>query len=156
MEATFWLRSFPVPSFSEISRIFQCQIKSTLEKQSSPLPLWEVLLWAPIPNQQTPDPSSSKHVGHWTYSHFQKLEFKLTDPKARLKASSLICGSNKNIGMLCMQELFFFLGEWINWNIVSDVYIFTKGKKSINAEKNENVELTHTQVVRCRLCVLCE
>ena len=95
-------------------------------------------------------------VGHWTYSHFQKLEFKLTDPKARLKASSLICGSNKNIGMLCMQELFFFLGEWINWNIVSDVYIFTKGKKSISAEKNEDVELTHTQVVRCRLCVLCE
>ena len=36
-------------------------------------------------------------------------------------------------------------GGWITWNIVSDVYILTKGKKSINAEKNENVELTHTQ-----------
>ena len=24
---------------------------------------------------------------------------------------------------------------WITWNIVSDAYIFTKGKKSINAEK---------------------
>ena len=45
----------------------------------------------------------------------------------------------KNIGMLCMQELFFW-GGWITWKIVSDVYIFTKGKKSINAEKNENVE----------------
>ena len=53
-------------------------------------------------------------------------------------------------------RVIFFLGEWINWNIVSDVYIFTKGKKSINAEKNENVELTYTQVVRCRLRVLCE
>ena len=59
-----------------------------------------------------------------------------------------------NIGMLCMQELF-FLGGWIDWNIVSNVYIFTKGK-SINAEKNENVELTHTQVFCGRLCVLCE
>ena len=27
------------------------------------------------------------------------------------------------------------------------VYILTKGKKSINVEKNENVELPHTQVV---------
>ena len=35
-----------------------------------------------------------------------------------------------------------FSGGWINRNIVSDVYIITKGK-SINAEKNENVELTH-------------
>ena len=39
--------------------------------------------------------------------------------------------------MLCMQELFFW-GGWINWNIASDVYIFTK-EKSINAEKNKNV-----------------
>ena len=61
----------------------------------------------------------------------------------------------KKIGMLCMQELFFW-GGWITWNIVSDVYIFTKRKKSINAEKNENVELTHTQVFCGRLCVLCE
>ena len=45
---------------------------------------------------------------------------------------------------------------WINWNIVSYVYIFTKGNKSINAEKNENVELTHTRVFCGRLCVLCE
>ena len=44
-----------------------------------------------------------------------------------------------NIGMLCMQEIIFG-GEWITWNIVSDVYILTKGKKSFNAEKNENVE----------------
>ena len=42
-----------------------------------------------------------------------------------------------------LQELIFWRG-WITWNIVSDVYIFTKGKKSIIAEKNENVELTHT------------
>ena len=47
-----------------------------------------------------------------------------------------------------------FLGGWITWNIVSDVYIFTKGKKSINAEKNKNVELTHTQVFCGRLCVV--
>ena len=47
-------------------------------------------------------------------------------------------------------------GGWITWNIVSDVYILTKGKKSINAEKNKNVELTHTQVFCGRLCVLCE
>ena len=40
-----------------------------------------------------------------------------------------------------MQELFF--GGWITWNIVSDVYILTKGKKSINTEKNENVGLTN-------------
>ena len=50
----------------------------------------------------------------------------------------------------------FWGGRWITWNIVSDVYILTKGKKSINAEKNENVELTHTQVFCGRLCVLCE
>ena len=48
-----------------------------------------------------------------------------------------------------------FLGGWINWNNVSDVYIFTKGK-SISAKKNENVELTHTQVFCGRLCVLYE
>ena len=48
-----------------------------------------------------------------------------------------------------------FFDGWINWNIVSDVYIFTK-EKSINAEKNENVELTHSQVFCGRLRVLCE
>ena len=36
------------------------------------------------------------------------------------------------------------------------VYILTKGKKSINVEKNENVELPHTQVFCGRLCVLCK
>ena len=36
-----------------------------------------------------------------------------------------------------------FGGWWITWNIINDIYILTKGKKSINAEKNENVELTH-------------
>ena len=56
--------------------------------------------------------------------------------------------------MLCMQESIFW--GWVdNWNIVSDVYIFTNGK-SINAEKNENVELTHIQVFCDRLCVLCK
>ena len=40
-----------------------------------------------------------------------------------------------------------FWGGWITSNIASDVYIFTKGKKSINAEKNENVELTHRYFV---------
>ena len=54
-----------------------------------------------------------------------------------------------------MQELIFG-GGWITWNIVRDVYILTKGKKGINAEKNENVELTYTQVFCGRLCVLCE
>ena len=42
-----------------------------------------------------------------------------------------------------MQELFFWGGGWITWNIVSDVYILTKGKKSINTEKNKNVGLTN-------------
>ena len=46
-----------------------------------------------------------------------------------------------------------FSGGWINRNIVSDVYIITKGK-SVNAEKNENVELTHAQVFCSRLCVV--
>ena len=49
--------------------------------------------------------------------------------------------------MLCMQELFF---GWINWNIASNVYIFTEGK-SINAEKNENVEFTQTKLFCGRL-----
>ena len=60
--------------------------------------------------------------------------------------------ANKNIGMLCMQELIFW-GGWITRNIVSDFYIFTKGKKSINVEKNANVQLPHTQVFCGRLCV---
>ena len=54
-----------------------------------------------------------------------------------------------------MQELYFW-GGWITWNIVSDVNFFTKGKKSVNAEKNENVELTHKQVFCGRLNVLRE
>ena len=53
--------------------------------------------------------------------------------------------------MLTMQELFFG-GGWITWTIVSDVYFSTKGKKSVSAEKNENVELTHAQVFCGRLC----
>ena len=60
-----------------------------------------------------------------------------------------------NIGLLCKQELLFG-GGWFTWNIASDVYILTNGKKSINAEKNENGELTDTQVFRGRLCVLYE
>ena len=36
------------------------------------------------------------------------------------------------------------------------VFILKKGKKSINTEKNENVELPHTQAFCSRLCVLCE
>ena len=51
-------------------------------------------------------------------------------------------------------RVIFWGGGWITWNIVSDVYILTRGKKSINAEKNENVKLTHTQVFCGRLCVL--
>ena len=37
-----------------------------------------------------------------------------------------------------MQEWFFW-GGWITWNIIIDVYIFTKGKNSINAENKENL-----------------
>ena len=44
--------------------------------------------------------------------------------------------------MLCMEKLF-FSGGWINWNTISNIHIFTKVKESINAEKNENVKLTH-------------
>ena len=36
---------------------------------------------------------------------------------------------------------------------MSDVYILTKGEKNINAGKNENVELPHSQVFCGRLCV---
>ena len=51
-----------------------------------------------------------------------------------------------------MQELF-QLG-WVDLlNIVSDVYILTKGKSSY-AENNQNVELTHSRVFCGRLCVL--
>ena len=49
-----------------------------------------------------------------------------------------------------------FGGGWSDWNIVSDVSIFTKGKKSIKVEKNKNVELTHAQLFCGRLCVLWE
>ena len=52
-------------------------------------------------------------------------------------------------------SVIFFGGGWINWNIVSDVYIFTK-VENVNAEKNKNVELTHTQVCCDRLSVLCK
>ena len=37
-------------------------------------------------------------------------------------------------------RVIFLEDEWITWNIVSDVFILTKGKKNIHAEKNENVE----------------
>ena len=40
-------------------------------------------------------------------------------------------------------RVIFLGGGWFTSNIVSDVHILMKGKKSINAEKNENVELTH-------------
>ena len=46
-----------------------------------------------------------------------------------------------------MHKNYFFGGGWITLNIVSDVYILTKGKKSINAAKNENVELTLTGIL---------
>ena len=54
--------------------------------------------------------------------------------------------------------MFFFLlgGGWIARNIVGDVYILKKGKKSVSMEKDKNVELTHTQILFGRLCVLCE
>ena len=52
--------------------------------------------------------------------------------------------------MLCMQELFFGVGGLL------EIYIFTKGKKTINVGKNENVELTHTQVFCGRSCALCQ
>ena len=41
-----------------------------------------------------------------------------------------------------MHAIVIFCG--VDGLLESDVYILTKGKKSINAEKNENVELTHT------------
>ena len=44
-----------------------------------------------------------------------------------------------------------FWGGWI-----LEIYIFTKGKKTINVGKNENFELTHTQVFCGRLCALCQ
>ena len=54
-------------------------------------------------------------------------------------------------------HVFFLLGGgWIARNIVGDVYILKKGKKSVSMEKDKNVELTHTQILFGRLCVLCE
>ena len=53
-------------------------------------------------------------------------------------------------------RVIFWGGGWITWNIVSDVYTLTKRKKGIKAEKNENVELTQTQVYSGRLSVFCE
>ena len=53
-----------------------------------------------------------------------------------------------------MQELFFGVGGLLETLQVMSIYSFTKGEKSINAEKNENVELTHTQVFCGRLCVV--
>ena len=55
-----------------------------------------------------------------------------------------------------MQELSFGVGGLLETLQVMSIYSFTKGEKSINAEENENVELTHTQVFCGRLCVLCE
>ena len=48
-----------------------------------------------------------------------------------------------------LARITFFSGRWITRNIVSDVYIFTKGKKSINAEKNESVDRinSHTGIL---------
>ena len=45
-----------------------------------------------------------------------------------------------------------FLGWGTTWNSISDVYMFTEGKKSFNADKDENVELTHTQVCCANNC----
>ena len=50
-----------------------------------------------------------------------------------------------------MRELFFGVGGLLETLQVMSIYSFTKGKKSINAEKNENIELTHTQVFCGRL-----
>ena len=80
---------------------------------------------------------------------------KKSTPKQNRQSDFSPVSLSKNIVMLCMQELF-FRGRWISWNILSDVCIFTKGKKSINTEQNENVELTRTRVFCGRLCVLCE
>ena len=45
-----------------------------------------------------------------------------------------------------------FWGWGTTWNSISDVYMFAKGKKSFNADKDENVELTHTQVCCANNC----
>ena len=57
----FGMVSF-IPGSSLLWNFFHCQIGSTLEKQFSPLSLWEILLWALIPHQKTPDHSIGKHV----------------------------------------------------------------------------------------------
>ena len=49
-----------------------------------------------------------------------------------------------------------FLGWVDNLKHCKKCLPFLQGKKSINAEKNENVELTLTQVFCGRLSVLCE
>ena len=74
-----WLRPFPVPSFFEISRIFHGQIGSTLEKQLSPLPFWEILLRALIPHKQT---SIIQSANVWICLQIEACE--LLKPRTRL------------------------------------------------------------------------
>ena len=95
-----------------------------------------------------------------TYTHVHRGRWRWKPQPVRLlKISHTIqevhCGCIIT-SACCVCKSYFLGGEWITCNIVSDVYILTTGKKGINAERNENVKLTHTQVFCGRLCVLCE
>ena len=47
-----------------------------------------------------------------------------------------MCNEFKNIGMLCMQELFFG-DRWITWNIVSDVCILQKERRVLTGKRTK-------------------
>ena len=82
---------------------------------------------------------------------------RVSDSYTETVSSSVAKGIHlfQNIGMLCMQELFFV--QWVDYLKHCKWSTFlAKGKKIINVEKNENVELPHTQVFCGRLYVLCE
>ena len=58
----------------------------------------------------------------------------------------------KHVSHAC--KCFFFSGGWMNWNIVSDVYIFTKGK-IINAGKERKCRInSHTGILWSIVCVV--
>ena len=76
--------------------------------------------------------------------------FVVTD-RQDLPQSSTLKKKKKNMHAVHARAT--LLGGWINWNMVSDVYIFTKGKSN-NPAKNKNVELTHTQVFCGWLCAV--
>ena len=100
-------------------------------------------------------PPTSMSNEPWGESFFFVIKLSFLDNLGFETSLSLDVSSTWDKHRHAMHARVISLCGWINWNVVSDFYIFTK-EKSINAEKNEDVELTHTQVFCGRLFVLCE